>query len=109
MFPNCAPGYQISFFTQSDRFHGHQYVSEYLLATAKAEGLAGMTVLHGVKGVGHDGKRHTAGIWEHSEAPVTVLVVCTEAQARGLLERLARENCHLMYSVVPVQFGTLGT
>jgi PII-like signaling protein len=101
-------GYQITFYTQGDRFHHEHYITEFLLSEAKAEGIRGATVIHGAQGVGHDGRRHAAGFWENSDAPVMVTMVCAGDEVRRLLARLREHKVKVFFTRIAVEYETLG-
>lgn len=63
------------FIGESDQWHGKPLYTA-IVETAKKEGLAGATVLHGVEGFGANSRIHTARILRLSEdLPVVVEIV----------------------------------
>ena len=79
-------GYQLTFYTEKNRRHGHQSVVECLLSIAKLVGIHGATVLAASEGVGHAGARHAARFFELADQPQLVIFAVTEGEADGLLE-----------------------
>ena len=60
-------GYQLTFYTQQDRTHGHQPITQWLLELASQVGILGATVVGGIQGIGHDGRTHTVNLFDLSE------------------------------------------
>ncbi len=101
-------GFQITFFTQQDRRHGHLPMFEWLMQEAKALGIRGSTVVTAAEGYGHSGRRHSAHFFELADQPVEVTMAMTEDQAMALFERLEHEKANVFYVKAPVEFGTVG-
>ena len=101
-------GHQLTFYTQQDRTHGHQPLTEWLLGVAAEVGIVGATVVGGLEGVGHDGGVHRINLFDLSQQPVQVTMVVTSAQAEALLARLNQEDTALFCVQVPALFGTVG-
>jgi len=76
------------FIGESDR-HGHRPAWQAIVELARAEGLAGATVLRGVAGFGHSSRLHTATILRLSEdLPIVVEIVDTAERIDAFLPRL---------------------
>ena len=101
-------GYQLTFYTQQDRTHGHQPITQWLLETAGHVGIHGATVIGGIQGIGHDGQVHSINLFDLSDQPVQVTMVVSEPQANALLARLSTEAVALFYVKTPAEFGTVG-
>ena len=101
-------GFQITFFTQQNRRHGHLLVHEWLLQLSKTLDIKGATVTTGAEGIGHTGKVHSAHFFELADQPVEVTMVVSESQCAILFERLEKEHADLFYSKSPVEFGRVG-
>jgi PII-like signaling protein len=101
-------GFQITFFTQQDRRHGHEPLSDWLLGLARESGLAGATVVNGAKGFGHTGQMHSAGFFDLADQPQMVIMTATTEQTEALLSRIRAENLQLSYLKTPAEFGLLG-
>ena len=102
-------GYQVTFFTQQDRKHGHQPLCEWLVEHANSLGVSGATSTLGFEGVGRGGKIRSAKFFEFSDQPVEVTMVVTEAQNKLLFGALQTEVSELFYVKTPVEFGSVGT
>jgi PII-like signaling protein len=101
-------GYQITFFTQQSRRHGHQGIEDWLRDVAKALGIRGLTVTTGVDGIGRSGKLHSSHFFELADQPIQATMVLDEAQSQALFERLAAEQANLFYVRIPAEFGVVG-
>jgi len=80
-------GYLLRIFIgESDR-HGEQPLYEWLVLSAREEGLAGATVLRGIMGFGPQSRIHTAKILRLSQdLPIVVEIVDTEERLEAFLE-----------------------
>jgi hypothetical protein len=76
------------FIGESDR-HGHQPAWQAIIELARAEGLAGATVLRGVAGFGRSSRIHTASVLRLSEdLPIVVEIIDTAERIDGFLPKL---------------------
>ncbi len=101
-------GFQLEFFTEQNRRHGHQALWEWLLHLARAQGIRGATVFMGTMGFGHHRHLHAAHFFELADQPVEITMVVSEAEMEQLFTLLEQEGVHLFYVKLPVEFGTLG-
>ena len=101
-------GFQITFFTEQDRRHGHKQIGDWLLELAKSLNIRGATVRADSKGIGRHGRLHSAHFFELADQPVEVMVAVTEEQATALFSRLEEEKANLFYVKAPVEYGTVG-
>jgi uncharacterized protein len=101
-------GYQITFFTQQGRKHGHTALCDWLLGVAKDCGLHGATIVAAAKGFGHTGQMHSAGFFDLADQPQLVVMTATAEQADALLARIRSEDLQLFYLKSPAEFGLLG-
>jgi PII-like signaling protein len=101
-------GYQISFFTQQDRYHQHQPLAEWLLLTARELGVRGATIVSGSEGYGAHRRIHSAHFFELADQPLEVTMVVSEGEATRLFALLEKDGVHLFYVKIPVEFGVLG-
>jgi len=101
-------GYQITFFTQQDRRHGHHSLAEWLMLTARDMGLRGTTVVPGSEGFGQHRHIHSAHFFELADQPLEIVMAATEDETERLFEVLKKEGVHLFYVKTPVEFGVLG-
>ena len=102
-------GFQLSFFTQQDRRHGHQPLAEWLLDEARRLGIAGATLSNAAEGFGHGGKLHSARFFELAEQPVQVMMAVESADADRLFARLREERVDVFYIKTPIEFGMTGS
>ncbi|MES2116882.1 MAG: DUF190 domain-containing protein [Pseudomonadota bacterium] len=101
-------GFQVTFFTQQDRMHGHMPLAQWLLDEAKKLSIRGATLDGAIQGLGHDGTIHAINMFDFSDQPVQVTMVVTAEEVERLFTQLAQEQVHVFYMKVPVEFGTLG-
>jgi len=101
-------GYQITFFTQQGRKHGHTPLCDWLLSLAQDSGLDGATIVAAAKGFGHTGQTHSAGFFDLADQPQLVVMTATAEQAETLLQRIRSEDLQLFYLKCPAEFGLLG-
>jgi len=100
--------YQLEFFTEHDKRHGHQALYQWLLDTARGLGIRGATVFTGTMGFGRHGRMHSAHFFELADQPVVVTMAATEEEAQHLFARLEQEQVHLVYVKIPVEYGETG-
>lgn len=101
-------GYQLEFFMEQNRRHGHQALWEWLLDAARSHGIRGATVFMGAMGFGHDRRIHSAHFFDLADQPVEVTMVVNEAEAAQLFSLLEAEKVRMFYVKLPVEFGMLG-
>lgn len=102
-------GYQLTFFTEQDRRHGHTPLGEWLLAFAMAHGARGGTLVSGAEGVDHLGRLHSGHFFELADQPLAVTVSVDEPACERLMTALAAEAVSVAYVKVPVEFGRVGS
>lgn len=101
-------GYQVTFFTQQDRRHGHQLLHEWLMNLAKSLGIRGSTAIVGAEGYGRHGRFHSAHFFELTDQPIEVVMVMNADQADRLFAQLEAEQVNLFYVKTLVEFGVVG-
>ncbi|MDD2991693.1 MAG: DUF190 domain-containing protein [Zoogloea sp.] len=101
-------GYQVTFFTQQDRRHGHKPVSEWLMLAARDLGIRGATILAASEGFGHDRRIHSAHFFELADQPQEVVMAVTEEELQRLFEIIEQEGVQVFYAKTEVEFGVLG-
>lgn len=101
-------GYQLTFFTEQDRRHGHRLLGDWLLEFAKDHGAVGSMMIGGAEGYDHRGRFHSAGFFELADRPLEITMSVDEAACERLLTALANEPIDLAYVKVPVEFGRIG-
>jgi PII-like signaling protein len=75
---------------ESDQWHGRP-LYQAIVATLRARGIAGATVLRGIEGYGAHAHLHTSRILQLSQdLPVLIEVVDQEARLRAVLPELDR-------------------
>ncbi|OTP66197.1 DUF190 domain-containing protein [Caballeronia sordidicola] len=101
-------GYQLTFFTEQNRKHGHQSICDWLLKFAEQHGASGGTLMTGAEGFDHAGKFHSAGFFELADQPLAITVSVDEQACQRLMNALAEEDVDLSYVKIPVEFGRTG-
>jgi PII-like signaling protein len=101
-------GYQLTFYTEKNRKHGHQTVCEWLMQEVRKMGIHGVTVINCAEGVGHAGARHAAHVLKLTDQPLQIILAVTEEEAEKLLEHVRAEHVPLFYMRFPVEYGLIG-
>lgn len=101
-------GYQLTFYTERNRRHGHQAVCDWLLAEARRLGVKGATVIDCAEGSGHAGAHHAPHGLRVSDQPVQIVLALTADEAGRLLALVQVEGVHVFYTKIPVEFGVIG-
>lgn len=101
-------GFQVTFFTEEGRHHGHKPVHAWLMELAQSLGITGITTTVGMEGLGRDGRLHSAHFIELSDQPVEVTMALLPGQCEALFSRLEAEKANIFYTKTPVEFGVLG-
>jgi PII-like signaling protein len=101
-------GYQLTFYTEQNRHHGHRTVCEWLLHEAKQLGIHGATVINCAEGTGHAGAHHAAHTLKLADQPLQVILAVTEDEAQRMLDTVKSERVHVFYTRSPIEFGVLG-
>ncbi|MGV8892306.1 MAG: DUF190 domain-containing protein [Burkholderiaceae bacterium] len=102
-------GYQLTFFTQQDRRHGHQPLAEWLMALVQSMQIRGATLRTAQEGIDSHHRLHSAHFFELTDQPVEVTMVVSGDELTRLFERLnAEPELHLFYAKSAVEFGTIG-
>jgi PII-like signaling protein len=101
-------GYQLTFYTERNRRHGHQSVCDWLLTEARRLGVKGATVIDCAEGTGHAGAHHAPHGFRLADQPVQIVLAVTEDEAAHLLALVQSEGVHVFYTKIPVEFGVIG-
>ena len=101
-------GFQVTFFTQQDRWHGSLPLGEWLLQETRRLGVAGATLVAATEGFGHDRKLHSAHFFELADQPIEVVMALSAPDADRLFSRLREENINVFYVKTPIEFGMTG-
>ena len=72
-------GFQVTFFTEEGRHHGHKQVQVWLMEVARSLGVSGITTTVGAQGIGRHGKLHSAHFIELADQPVEVTMALSAA------------------------------
>jgi PII-like signaling protein len=101
-------GYQLTFYTERNRRHGHQALCEWLLSEARRLGVKGATVIDCAEGTGHAGAHHAPRAFRVYDQPVQIVLALTADEAGRLLALVQVEGVHVFYTKIPVEFGVIG-
>jgi PII-like signaling protein len=101
-------GFQLTFFTQQDRKHGHRPLADWLLEEARRLGVGGATLSAAAEGFGHGGRLHSAHFFDLADQPVQVTMAVDAESAQRLLARLQREDINVFYIKTAIEFGMTG-
>ncbi|SSW65767.1 DUF190 domain-containing protein [Achromobacter agilis] len=102
-------GYQLTFFTQQERRHGHQQLCQWLLTLAQSMQIRGATLVSAQEGLGSHHRLHSAHFFDLADQPVEITMIVSAEECEALMERLRNEpGLHLFYAKSRVEFGTIG-
>lgn len=101
-------GYQLTFFTQQDRKHGHQALAEWLIEEARRQNIRGATLIPATEGYGQHRRIHSAHFFELADQPLEITMAVTAEEAERFLDLLQAENVHLFFTKTPIEFGVIG-
>ena len=101
-------GYEITFFTREDCFHGSTQMSDWLMLSALNLGLRGATVVTGSEGYGHKHHIHSARFFELADNPQEIVIIASEEETDRLFDHLQKEGEYIFYVKKSVEFGMLG-
>jgi PII-like signaling protein len=101
-------GYQLTFYTEQNRKHGHQSVCDWLLHEVSRLGIHGATVINAAEGIGHAGARHAAHMLSVADRPVQIILALSEGEAQQILNIVRNEKVHVFYTRFPIEFGVIG-
>jgi PII-like signaling protein len=101
-------GYQLVFSTLQNRQHSNgENLIEWLEKSAQSLGIQGITVMNTSKGIGRDGKWHSASFFELAEQPIELIMNVTQAQCEALFSFLQEQNQQIFYTKCAIEFGTI--
>ena len=101
-------GYQVTFFTQQDRKHGHQTLAQWIMDEAQKLHIRGATLTGSAKGFGHHGRVHSAHFFDLADQPLEITLALSEDETEKLFARLNEEKIQVFYVKAPIEFGMLG-
>lgn len=100
-------GYQLTFFTLQSRRHNGMPVADWLEEKARQAEISGVTITHASKGLGHDGKWHSASFFELSDQPLEVMLITDEKTCNAFFALLEADKPHLFYTKTAIEYGTI--
>lgn len=98
-------GYQITFFTQQDRLHQNQNLSQWLVQQAMRFGFHGATLIGAIQGFGHDKNQHAINMFDYSDQPVQVVMVLQHEEMERFFGFLTQEKVNVFYTKAEVELG----
>lgn len=101
-------GFQLTFFTQQLRRHGDMLLAEWLVEEAKRLDIRGATLITATEGFGHDGRFHSADLFDLADQPLQVVMAVSIEEAQRLFARLNEEQVRVFYTKTPIEFGMTG-
>lgn len=101
-------GYQLTFYSEQNRKHGHKTVCEWLLHEVRELGIRGASVISCAEGIGHAGAHHAAHMLKLADQPLQIILAVTEDEAEHILDVVCAENVHVFYTRFPIEFGIIG-
>lgn len=100
-------GFQLTFYTLRSRRHNGIILSDWLVDIAQHIGIGGVTITDATKGIGHDGKWHSASFFELSDQPIEIMMIADEELCQRLFEHLESEQPNLFYTKSTIEYGTI--
>ena len=102
-------GYQLTFFTQQGRHHGHHSLDEWLMKLLRSMEVRGVTITTAQEGLDSHDKLHSAKFFDLADQPIEITAVVTDAECEDLMRRLnEEEDLRLFYTKTRVEFGHIG-
>jgi uncharacterized protein len=98
-------GYQLTFFLQQNRKHGHEPLGEWLLQAARKLGIGGATLISATEGFGHHHKIHSAHFFELADQPLEVTMALNETDTARVFQLLRDESVDVFYVKTAIEFG----
>lgn len=105
---HAMQGYQITFYTQQNRTHGHEPLAQWLLAQAQSLGIRGATLSGSIEGLDHQGRIHAINMFDFGDQPVQLTLVISEVESQRLFNHLRSSGVQVFYTRSQVEFGILG-
>lgn len=100
-------GFQLTFYTLRSRRHNGIYVSDWLVDIAQNIGIGGVTITDATKGIGHDGKWHSASFFELSDQPIEIIMIADQELSDCLFKYLESEKPNLFYTKSAIEYGKI--
>lgn len=98
-------GFQLTFFTQQNRKHGHLPLGEWLVQEARKLGIDGATMSAASEGFRHGHKLHSTHFFELADQPIEVMMALSATDAEKFFQRLREEKINVFYVKIPIEFG----
>ncbi|MES2365133.1 MAG: DUF190 domain-containing protein [Pseudomonadota bacterium] len=96
-------------YTSEKQKHAGKPLFEWLLETARKQGIAGGTVFRATAGFGRHGFTEETFFELAGELPMLVEFIASVEQVDALLTLCTQENLRLFYTRLPVAHGFTGT
>ncbi len=101
-------GFQLVFSTLQSRKHpSGESISHWLVKTAEALDIKGVTLLNAAQGIGRDGKLHSSSFFELADEPLEIIMNVNEEACETLFALLKNENLGIFYTKTAIEFGTI--
>jgi PII-like signaling protein len=100
-------GYQLTFFTLQSRRHNGMQIADWLEEIAQHSGVHGVTVTNASKGLGHDGKWHSASFFELADQALEIIMIADKEACSNLFALLEAEKPNLFYTKAPIEYGMI--
>ena len=101
-------GFQVEFFTKQDHFHAGKHISDWLIDAARSHGIRGATSFRGDAGFGRNRDIHATHMIDIVDHSMQITIVVTEEECQRFFASLEKEELHLFYVKIPVEFGKVG-
>lgn len=101
-------GFQLTFFTQQDRYHRNLPLAEWLIREACKLGVTGATLITATEGFGRDRKLHSVHFFDLADQPIQILLAINEQDTIRLFDKLREEKINIFYIKTPIEFGMTG-
>ncbi|ADR33911.1 hypothetical protein Sulku_1248 [Sulfuricurvum kujiense DSM 16994] len=100
-------GFQLTFYTLRSRRHNGASIADWLEEIAQKAGISGVTVTNASKGLGHDGKWHSASFFELTDQPLEIIMIADAEACDRLFTFLETEKPNLFYTKTAIEYGTI--
>ncbi|MEI7036343.1 DUF190 domain-containing protein [Fulvimonas yonginensis] len=109
MGDTLTEGVQLSFYAHLRARHDGMLLSEWLLETARRQGIGGGSVFRATAGFGRHGVLHEEAFFELADnLPLKVEFLLRPDQAEALLARVRDAGVDVVYATSTIRFGVLG-
>ena len=109
MSETTIEGVRLCFYTHLRARHDGRLLSEWLLDTARHDGIGGGSVLRATAGFGRHGVLHEEAFFELADnLPVKIAFLLRPEQADRLLALVRDAGVDVVYATSAIRFGVLG-